>query len=78
MAAKRILSGRMLNSGQTCISPEYVLAEKEVANKLVNCLPTTMSFTTMIHTNKFDKIMKETSENLVFHACTGGTYTSDQ
>ena len=72
MSAKRILSGRMLNSGQTCISPEYVLAEKEVADKLVKCLPTT------IQTSKFDK-MKDAYEDFIFHAffC-GDIYTSDQ
>ncbi|XP_050299192.1 aldehyde dehydrogenase, dimeric NADP-preferring-like [Anthonomus grandis grandis] len=34
-AAKRILWGRMLNSGQTCVAPDYVLCSKEVQEKFL-------------------------------------------
>ncbi len=35
-AATRVLWGKCLNSGQTCISPDYVLAHREVADKFVS------------------------------------------
>ncbi|XP_020284677.1 aldehyde dehydrogenase, dimeric NADP-preferring isoform X2 [Pseudomyrmex gracilis] len=35
LAAKRILWGKCLNAGQTCIAPDYVLCTREVQNKFV-------------------------------------------
>lgn len=35
LAAKRTVWGRMMNAGQQCISPDYVLCEREVINQLV-------------------------------------------
>lgn len=35
LAAKRILWGKFLNAGQTCIAPDYILCTKEVENKFV-------------------------------------------
>ncbi|XP_025270976.1 aldehyde dehydrogenase, dimeric NADP-preferring isoform X1 [Camponotus floridanus] len=35
MAAKRILWGKCINVGQTCIAPDYILCTTEVQNKLV-------------------------------------------
>lgn len=34
-AAKRIVFGKFLNSGQTCVAPDYVLVEEEVKEELV-------------------------------------------
>ncbi|KUH85591.1 MULTISPECIES: aldehyde dehydrogenase family protein [unclassified Mycobacterium] len=36
VAARRIAWVKLLNSGQTCIAPDYVLAEKSIADDLVN------------------------------------------
>lgn len=33
IAAKRIIWGKMVNSGQTCIAPDYVLCHKSVKVK---------------------------------------------
>ena len=38
LAAKRILWGRCLNSGQVCLCPEYVLVPEEVQEKLIEYL----------------------------------------
>ena len=38
LAAKRILWGRCLNSGQVCLCPEYVLVPEEVQEKLIEHL----------------------------------------
>ena len=35
LAAKRIAFGRILNSGQTCIAPDYILVQKEVKENFV-------------------------------------------
>jgi len=35
IAAKRIIWGKMVNSGQTCIAPDYVLCHKSVKDNLV-------------------------------------------
>lgn len=35
LAAKRIIWGKMLNSGQTCVAPDYILVQKSVKDKLI-------------------------------------------
>lgn len=35
LAAKRILWGKLINSGQTCIAPDYLLCTKEVQTNFV-------------------------------------------
>jgi len=36
MAAKRIVYGKFLNGGQTCVAPDYILTHKSIKQKLVN------------------------------------------
>lgn len=38
LAAKRIVWGKFLNAGQTCIAPDYILVEKKVKDELVEAL----------------------------------------
>lgn len=38
LAARRIVFGKYLNCGQTCVAPDYVLCEREVREELVRCL----------------------------------------
>ena len=38
LAAKRIVWGKFLNAGQTCISVDYVLVQRSVKERLVQCL----------------------------------------
>lgn len=35
LAARRIAFGRILNSGQTCIAPDYILVEKEIKEQFI-------------------------------------------
>ena len=35
VSARRIIQGRCINAGQVCLSPDYVLVQEEVADKLV-------------------------------------------
>lgn len=38
LAAKRIVWGKFLNCGQTCVAPDYILCQKEVEDKLIEQL----------------------------------------
>ena len=38
-AIKRVLWGKTLNVGQTCIAPDYILASKKVEGKVVELVP---------------------------------------
>ena len=35
LAAKRIVFGKFLNCGQTCVAPDYILCEKNIKNELI-------------------------------------------
>lgn len=35
IATKRILWGKLINSGQTCIAPDYILCTKDVERKFI-------------------------------------------
>lgn len=38
LAAKRIVWGKFFNAGQTCITADYILAHKNIRDKLVDAL----------------------------------------
>lgn len=38
LAARRIIFGKLLNCGQTCVAPDYILVHKSVKDKLVEAL----------------------------------------
>ena len=38
LSAKRIVFGKLLNAGQTCVAPDYILCHQSVKNKLVEAL----------------------------------------
>lgn len=38
LAAKRIAYGKILNSGQTCVAPDYVFVHQNVKEQFLNCL----------------------------------------
>lgn len=38
LAAKRIVFGKYLNLGQTCVAPDYILVQESVKDRLVMCL----------------------------------------
>ena len=38
LAARRIVFGKFLNCGQTCVAPDYILCDKAVKGELVRCL----------------------------------------
>lgn len=38
LAARRIVFGKFLNAGQTCVAPDYILADKKISARLVEAL----------------------------------------
>lgn len=36
--AKRIIFGKLLNVGQACVAPDYILVKREVHDKLIEAL----------------------------------------
>jgi aldehyde dehydrogenase (NAD+) len=42
VAAKRIIWGKLMNAGQTCVAPDYVLVEEKVKEKFVGLLRQTI------------------------------------
>jgi aldehyde dehydrogenase (NAD+) len=38
LAARRIVFGKLLNAGQTCVAPDYLLVEKGIENELVKAM----------------------------------------
>lgn len=42
MAVKRILWGKFINAGQTCIAPDYLLCTKEIGDRFVEGARTTL------------------------------------
>jgi aldehyde dehydrogenase (NAD+) len=40
LAAKRIVWGKFFNAGQTCISPDYIIANTRIKNKLIESIRT--------------------------------------
>ena len=43
VAAKRIIWGKFVNAGQTCVAPDYLLVHQEVKDKFVHLLKKTMT-----------------------------------
>ena len=40
LAARRIMWGKLLNAGQTCIAPDYVMCTSETQTELVKAMKT--------------------------------------
>lgn len=38
LAARRIAFGKLINAGQTCVAPDYVVVQKKVEKQLIDCL----------------------------------------
>ncbi|MGH0053672.1 MAG: aldehyde dehydrogenase [Sphaerochaetaceae bacterium] len=62
LAARRIIWGKCLNAGQTCIAPDYVLVERSVASSLIEEMKqaiTTMFGSDPLHCNDLPHIINE-------------------
>ncbi len=81
LSAKRIARGKLINCGQTCIAPDYVLVHKSVKDRFINELKKAFisfygtdpqnneEFTKMIntdYTHRMKRLLEETSGETVF------------
>ncbi|MBR3933375.1 MAG: aldehyde dehydrogenase [Clostridia bacterium] len=83
LAAKRIVFGKYLNLGQTCVAPDYILCQKDVKDEFVGYLKEEIkkqygsnpldnrSYGKIINKKHFDKIVSLLDSSKVCH---GGGY----
>lgn len=74
ISAKRIVLGKFTNAGQTCIAPDYVMVHKDIAEKFITALTTTITsfwgddpslnrdYARIINTRRFDQLISYLSE----------------
>lgn len=62
LAARRIIFGKFINCGQTCVAPDYILCHKDVKDELIKCLKneiTKQYGETPLENNNYGKIINE-------------------
>ena len=62
LAAKRLLFGKLLNAGQTCIAPDYLLVDKEIKKEFIKELKNVLNEylgEDKINNNDYPKIINE-------------------
>ncbi len=62
MAAKRIIWGKMLNAGQTCVAPDYLVVHEEVKKELIEEMKRTLAAfygSNMEKSNDFGRIVND-------------------
>lgn len=81
MSAKRIIWGKFINAGQACISPDYILADQAIEEKLIDAFqralenyPSTSphkaeNYVQIINTKNFDRLNRLMEEDKL---CFGG------
>ncbi len=77
MTAKRLVWAKFLNAGQTCIAPDYVLAEGEIYEKLLSSIKTYIekadyhvanhNYTQIINHKNFDRLSELIDHDKVFY-----------
>jgi aldehyde dehydrogenase (NAD+) len=86
LAAKRIIWGKTLNSGQTCVAPDYLLVHHSVKDELISKIKVYLKkfYGDSIHTNPiFPKIINEHHFNRLIelikdnNVIVGGQYNQD-
>lgn len=80
VAAKRIVWGKCLNAGQTCIAPDYIMVHSKVKNELIdkmkavltknNYAPDSPHFTRIINDRNFERLASMIDQEKVIY---GGT-----
>lgn len=73
LAARRIIFGKLINAGQTCIAPDYVLVDKRVKETLITALQAEIvkafpegdlsDFPTIINTKHYQRLAAFVKEN---------------
>ncbi|WHF52646.1 aldehyde dehydrogenase [Chryseobacterium gotjawalense] len=85
VAAKRIVWGKFLNAGQTCVAPDYILVDEKIKDSFLDSLksyiqkfnyqPESEHYTRIINERNFDRLVKLIDKEKVFF---GGNSNSAQ
>lgn len=77
VAAKRIVWGKFLNAGQTCIAPDFVLVHRNVRSKFIDCLTKYLDqfdyqenashYTSIINSKNFQRLEKLIDDEKVIY-----------
>lgn len=82
LAARRIVFGKFLNSGQTCVAPDYLLADQTIFPQLLTLLrqeiarafgPAPMQapgYPRIVNQKRFDRLLERMADGQIF--CGGG------
>ena len=83
LAAKRIVFGKFLNCGQTCVAPDYILCHKSVKDELISSIKLeiekqfgespldNVNYGKIINSKHFDRIVNLINKDKIIH---GGKY----
>lgn len=81
VAAKRIVWGKFLNAGQTCVAPDYLLVEESVQEQFLETLvkyirqynyePKAEHYTRIINQKNFDRLLGLMDKDKIYY---GGNY----
>lgn len=76
LAAKRIVFGKFLNVGQTCVAPDYVIAHESIADKLAESLKKyiTKLYPNALSNDDYGKIISERHYERVKGLISGNVY----
>jgi len=77
VAAKRIVWGKFLNAGQTCVAPDYILVDEKVKDSFLDSLksyiqkfnyqPDSGHYTQIINDRNFERLINLIDRNKVYH-----------
>jgi len=76
-AARRIVFGKFINAGQTCIAPDYIYVDKRVHDKLIEALIRVLdkhqespeTFTRIIHSGHYERLMRLIDPSKIVYSC---------
>jgi len=84
VAAKRIIWGKFLNGGQTCVAPDYILVDEKVKDSFLDSLksyiekfnyqPDSKEYTRIINDKNFDRLVKLIDHEKVYY---GGNFNKE-
>ena len=77
VAAKRIVWGKFLNAGQTCVAPDYVLVDEKVKDKFLEYVksfiknfdyqPQSEHYTRIINERNFDRLLNFIDKDKIYY-----------
>ncbi|ASK29520.1 aldehyde dehydrogenase [Chryseobacterium sp. T16E-39] len=85
VSAKRIIWGKFLNAGQTCVAPDYLLVEESVQEQFLEMLrkyikefkyePDSQQYTRIINKKNFQRLVQLINKDNIYF---GGNYNEDK